>query len=71
MSFVPADGVGDQDVIVGGEGALLLLHEDGDDCRGQGELELFLLLRDDDIGALAELDGVAGDVVADEVPEVD
>ena len=54
-----------------GEGALLSLHEDVDDCRGQGELDIFLLLRDDDIGALAELDGAAGDEVAGEAPEVD
>ena len=47
------------------------LHEDVDDCRGQGELDIFLLLRDDDIGALAELDGAAGDEVAGEAPEVD
>ena len=59
------------DVVVGGEGALLSLHEDVDDCRGQGELDIFLLLRDDDIGALAELDGAAGDEVAGEAPEVD
>ena len=57
--------------VEGGVVPLWVLHEDFDDGHREDELEVLLLLRDGDLGDLAEADGVARDSVLEEAPGVD